>query len=175
MAFKKIHDLIIINFALRVMCAIHMLCKTGTVCLRVADPHFIFDRIGVCAIRTHMCRLLPEDLALVLKELLIFSPINFIPPLLSGCHMQINSTFGSIIDPDKQGVVIIRGFVIRVNNIPPPPLCTPHHEPIVGLIYNLFSKTIVEISLGLCRPSDALVCQPETNHINRKNRYIEPL
>ena len=25
------------------MCAMHMMCKTGTVRLRVTDPHFIFD------------------------------------------------------------------------------------------------------------------------------------
>ena len=50
------------------MCDMHRLCKTGTVCLGVADPHFIFDRIGVRTIRTHMCRLLPEDLTLALNQ-----------------------------------------------------------------------------------------------------------
>ena len=49
------------------MCAMHMLCKTGTVCFRVADPHFIFDCISVRTIRTNMCRLLLADLALALK------------------------------------------------------------------------------------------------------------
>ena len=62
------------------MCTIHMMCIIGTVCLRVADPHFIFDRIGVRTIRTHTCRLLPADLALDLKQVLSFCPI----PLLSG-------------------------------------------------------------------------------------------
>ena len=69
------------------MCAMHMLCKTGTVCLRVADPHFIFDRIGVRTIQTHMCHLLTEDLALALKQVLSFPPIPFICPLLSRGHM----------------------------------------------------------------------------------------
>ena len=69
------------------MCAMHMLCKTGMVCLRVADPHPVFDRIGVRTIRTHMCRLLPADLALALKQVLSFCPIPFLPPLLSGGHM----------------------------------------------------------------------------------------
>ena len=32
------------------MCDMHMLYKTGTVCLRVEDQHFIFDRICVCTI-----------------------------------------------------------------------------------------------------------------------------
>ena len=138
------------------MCAMKMLCKTVTVYIRVAEPHLIFDRIGVRTIRTHMCRLLPENLALALKQLLSLCPIPFIPPLLSGVHMYINYTYGSTIDPSKQGVVIIKGFVIRVNNIPHHPLCTPHHEPIVGFIYHIFSKIIVEISLCICRPSQVL-------------------
>ena len=69
------------------MCIMYMLCKTETVCLRVADPHFIFDCIGVRTIRTHMCHLLPSDLALALKQVLSFCPIPFLPPLLSGVHM----------------------------------------------------------------------------------------
>ena len=69
------------------MCALYMMCKTETVCLRMADPHYIFDRIGVCTIRTHMCFLLPEDLALALKQVLSFFPIPFLPPLISGGHM----------------------------------------------------------------------------------------
>ena len=69
------------------MCAMHMMCKIGTVCLRVVDPHFIFDRIGVCTIQTHMCRLLPEDLALALKQVLSLCPITFLPRLLSWGHM----------------------------------------------------------------------------------------
>ena len=89
--------------------------------------------------------------------------------------MLINSTSGSTIDTAKHGVVIIKTFVIRVNNIPPPPLCTPHHEPTVGVIYYLFIEIIVEIRLGLSLPSDALVCQPYIDHIHRKKRYIEPL
>ena len=94
------------------MCSIHTLCKAGTVCIRMADPHLIFDRIGVCTIRTHMCRLLPEDLEITLKQVLSLCTINFIPPI----------PYGRTIDPAKQGVVIIKGFFIRVNNIPPPPL-----------------------------------------------------
>ena len=69
------------------MCAMHMLCKTGTVFLRVADPHFMFDCIGVRTIRTHVCRLLLADIALALKQVLSFCPIPFLPPLLSGGHM----------------------------------------------------------------------------------------
>ena len=41
------------------MCDMHMLFKTGTVFLRVADTHFIFERIYVLTLRTHMCLLLP--------------------------------------------------------------------------------------------------------------------
>ena len=69
------------------MCAMHILCKTGTVFLSVSDPHLIFDCIGVRTIRTHTCRLLPEYLALALKQVLSFCPIPFLPPLLSGGHM----------------------------------------------------------------------------------------
>ena len=88
MALKKLkHDLIIVCLALKFMCDMHMLYKTGTVCLRVADPHFIFDRIGVRTIQTHMCRLLPEDLELTLKQVLSLCPIHFLPPLLSGGNM----------------------------------------------------------------------------------------
>ena len=69
------------------MCDMHMVCKTGTVFLRVADPNFVFDHIGVRTIRTHMCRLLPEDLSLALNQLLSFCTIPFIPPLIGGVHM----------------------------------------------------------------------------------------
>ena len=157
------------------MCDMQILCKTGTVCLRVADPHFIFDRIGVRTIQTYMCRLLLSDLVVALKQVLSFFPIPFLPTLLSGGLMLRKCTSGSTIDQAKQGVVVIKGFIIRVNNIPPPPLCILHHEPILGFIYHLFSEIIVEISLGLRRPSDALVFQPDIDHIHRKNRWIEPL
>ena len=76
-----------ISLSLKVVCAMHMLCKTGTVFLRVADPHFIFDRIGVHTIRTHTCRILPAELALALKKVLSFFPIPILPTLLSGGHM----------------------------------------------------------------------------------------
>ena len=69
------------------MCDMHVLCKTGTVFLRVPDPHFIFDRIGVRTIRTHVCPILPEDLALALKQVLSFYTIPSLPLLLSGGHM----------------------------------------------------------------------------------------
>ena len=65
------------------MCAIHMLCKTGTVFLRVADQHLIFDRICVRIILTHMHRLLTEDPAIALKQVLSICPIPLLPPLLS--------------------------------------------------------------------------------------------
>ena len=69
------------------MCAMHILCKTGTVCLMVADPHFIFDRIGVRTIQTHMCRLFPEYLTLAFKQILSLCPIPLLPTILSGGHM----------------------------------------------------------------------------------------
>ena len=153
----------------------HMLCKTGTVCPRVADPYIIFDRIGVRTIRTHMCCLLLADLVFALKQVLSFFPVPILPPLLIGGHMQINYTSGSTIDPPKQWVVVVKGFVVRVNNSPPPPIYTPHHEPTVGDIYQIFSDIIVEIILGLRYPSDALVFQPDIDHIHHKNRQIEPL
>ena len=65
------------------MSAIHILRKTGTVYLRMADPHFIFDRISIRTIRTHMCRLLPAYLSLALKQVLSFCTIPILIPLLS--------------------------------------------------------------------------------------------
>ena len=124
------------------MCAMHMLCKTGMVCLRVAVPDLFFDRICVRIIRTHMRRLLPAYLALALKQVLRICTIPLLPPLLSGGDMYSNSTYGSTIDPAKQWAVVINGFVIRVNNCPPPPLYTLYHEPIVGVIYHLFIQII---------------------------------
>ena len=147
----------------------HMLCKTGTVCLRV-QTHFIFDRICVCTLQTHMRRLLPEYVALALNQVLRLFPIPPLPLLLGGGDMWSNSTSGSTIGPDKQWVLYIDAIGIRVNDFPPPPLCTPYHEPIVCVIYRLFSHIIVEISLDLRRPSYALVCQPDIDHIHRKNR-----
>ena len=90
------------------MCAMHILCKTGTVCLRVVDPHFIFGRICVRTIRTHMNRFLTEDRTITLKKVLSFYPIPLLPPLLSGGEMYINYTSGSIIEPAKQWVVVIK-------------------------------------------------------------------
>ena len=109
------------------MCAMHMLCKKGTVCLRVTDPHLIFDRICVCTIRTHMCCIIPTDLALALKQVLSLYPIPLIPPLLSGTNIKRNSTSGIIIDLEKKLVVVLDGFVIRVKNVPPHPFFTPYH------------------------------------------------
>ena len=157
------------------MCAIHMLWKTGTVCLRLVEPHFIFDRMDVRTIRTYMCNLLTEDLALALKQVLSLCPIPLLPLLLIGGCMYRNSTSGRTINLAKQWVFIIKCFVIRVNNSTPPPLCTPHHEPILGVIYHLFSKRISEISLVLQRPSDDLLCQPYIDHINHRKIYIELL
>ena len=56
-----------------------------------------------------------------------------------------------------------------------PPLCTPYHEPIIGVIYHLSSQIIVEMSLCLCRPRYALLYQPYIEHIHHKNRQVEPL
>ena len=83
------------------MCAIHMLCKTGYNFFRVADPNFIFDRIGVRTIRTHMRRLLTVDLALYLKQVLSLYPIPIIPNIISEGDIYRNSTSGSIIDPAR--------------------------------------------------------------------------
>ena len=69
------------------MYAIHIMCKTGTVFIRVAYPHFIFDHIDVRTIRTHMCSFLPEELALSLKQVLSFFTIPLLPILLSRGHM----------------------------------------------------------------------------------------
>ena len=69
------------------MCAMHMMCKTGKVGLGVAGPHFIFDRICVCIIQTHMRCLLPEDLSLALKKVFSLFPIPLLPHLLSGGYM----------------------------------------------------------------------------------------
>ena len=69
------------------MCAMNMLCKTGTAFPWVAYPHLVFELIGVRTIRTHMCRLLPEDLALALKQVLSLYSIPILLTLLSGGHM----------------------------------------------------------------------------------------
>ena len=69
------------------MCDMNMLCKTGTVCLRVTDPHFIFERICVHKIQTHIRLLLPEDIALVLNQVLSLCPIYLLTHLHSGGEM----------------------------------------------------------------------------------------
>ena len=66
------------------MCDMHMLFKTGTVCLRVTETHFIFERICVLTLRTHMCLLLPAYLALTLNQVLRLFPIIIFTPLISG-------------------------------------------------------------------------------------------
>ena len=66
------------------MCDMHMMRKTGKVCLRVAEPYFILCRIYVRTIRTHMRCLLPEDLTLALKQVLSICPIPLLHPLLNG-------------------------------------------------------------------------------------------
>ena len=57
------------------------------VCIKVVDQHFIFDHIYVHTIRTHVRRLLPEDLELALKQVLSFCPVPILPSLLSGGNM----------------------------------------------------------------------------------------
>ena len=69
------------------MCAIQMLCKTGTLFLGMVDPYFISARICVRTFRTHLHSLLPEDLALALKQVLSLCPILVNPPLISGGDM----------------------------------------------------------------------------------------
>ena len=69
------------------MCAIHIMCKTVTVCLRVADPHLFSDRICVRTIQTQTSRLLPEDLTLALKQVLSLCPISTLPTFISGGDM----------------------------------------------------------------------------------------
>ena len=69
------------------MCDIHMLFKTGNVCLRVADSHFISDHICVHKLQTHMHCLLPEDLAFALKKVFGIFSIPLLPLLLSESDM----------------------------------------------------------------------------------------
>ena len=69
------------------MCVMQMLRKTGTVCLRVAEPNFIFDRICFHKIRTHMRHILLEDRAPALKQVLSICNIPILPNLLSGSDM----------------------------------------------------------------------------------------
>ena len=114
--------------------------------------------------------LLLSYLALALKKVLIFYHLPLLLPILIGGHMYINYTSWGTIDQSKQWVVIIKLFIIIVNNNPPPPICTPYHEPIVGVIYHISIEIIVETSLGLRRPSYALVFQPDIDHIHYKNR-----
>ena len=151
------------------MCAMQMMWKIGTIFLGVAYPHFIFDRIYVCTIRTHISHIIPEYLALSFKQVLSLCNIPLLPPIISGGDMNRNYKSGSTIDPAKQCVIVIHLIIVRVNNCPPPPLCTPCHEPIVCVIYHLFIQIIVEISLDLRRTSDSLVCKPDIEHIHRKN------
>ena len=63
------------------------LLKKGMVFIRVADPHFIFDRIGDRTIKTHIRRFIPSYLALALKQVLSFCTIPLLNPLLNGVHM----------------------------------------------------------------------------------------
>ena len=62
----------------------HMMRKTGMFCLRVSNPHFIFDFIFVLTIQTHMRHLLIEDLALALNQLFSICPISILHPLNIG-------------------------------------------------------------------------------------------
>ena len=63
------------------MSAMKMLCKTVMVFLRVTESNLIFDRICVYTIRTHKCRILPADLAISLKQVLLFLTIPIIHPI----------------------------------------------------------------------------------------------
>ena len=122
----------------------HMLQKIGTVCIKVTDPHSNFDCICIRTLRTNTPRLLTADLAPALKQVQSLCIIPIILTLLSGGEIQSNSTYGSTIDPSKQWVIVINVIIIRVNNFPPPPLCTTYHERIVCVIYHLFRKIILE-------------------------------
>ena len=64
-----------------------MLCKTGTVCIRVADPHFNLDHIYARTILTHVCLLLLAYLSLALNQLLSLCPIPLITPLLGAIEI----------------------------------------------------------------------------------------
>ena len=121
----------------------NILCKTGTVCIRVADPNLIFDRIYVCKIRIQICCPIPADLSLALKQGLSLFTIPILPHILCGGEIYSNSTSRSTIDAAKQWFIVTNVIIARVKNCPPPPLCTPYHEPIVCVIYNLFSQIIV--------------------------------
>ena len=103
----------------------HMLCKTGTVFLRVEDPYFIFDLIYVYTLQTHMLLLIPEDLVLALNKVFSLCNIPMIPPIFSGGSMYSNSTYGITIDLSKQWVIVINVIVLRVRKCPPPPLYKP--------------------------------------------------
>ena len=84
--FKK-HDLFIIYLSLKVVCAMHVLYKTGIFCLRVADPDFIYDPICVCTIRTHMCLILPGDLSLFLESSIESLSHTYFSTIISGGDM----------------------------------------------------------------------------------------
>ena len=64
------------------MCDMHILCKIVMVCLRVAYPYFIFDRICVRTIRTHLRHILPESLSLTSKKVFSLCPVSLLPPLI---------------------------------------------------------------------------------------------
>ena len=83
------------------MCAMHMLFKEGTVCLWVAYPYLISDRICVCTLQTHMSCILLADFALAMEQVSSLCLIP-IPPLLIGEGvMYRNSTPGSTIYTKK--------------------------------------------------------------------------
>ena len=69
------------------MCAMHMMFKTGMVFIRLAEPNFIFYRICVRSLRTQIRRLIPEDLALPLNQVLSLCSVPLLPPILSGGDM----------------------------------------------------------------------------------------
>ena len=69
------------------MCDMYMLFKSGTVCLRVADPHFVSNLTSIRTFQSHLLCLLPEDIALALKKVLSICPIPLLPAIISGGDM----------------------------------------------------------------------------------------
>ena len=126
----------------------YMLYKTGPIYLRVADPHFIFERICVRTIRTHM-RHIPADFALTLKQVLSFCPIFILPLLLSGGDMYNNIISGSTTDTAKQWVVVIKGLTAAaVTSHPTGPDRNPPYTRLFRSIRG-FTESLLQVPMVL--------------------------
>ena len=150
------------------MCDMHTMYKTGTVCLRVSDPYFIFDRHPCTAQskkHTHTCRrLLPGGQTLKYPQKgeyiqFLYPHISlFIPPLsrrgvVVTCRAIPNLGSIVLISVRNGGVCrSIRRFSSWESTVcpPPPNLCVPYSETYRRLyLSSLRIDNCIEIGSGV--------------------------